>query len=428
MRGFWLLCILLACSVAARAQSELPKNVLELAQLKRNAAAEVARLSNFTCLETVERSHRKSQEQPFRYADTVRLEVALSNNRELYGWPGANHFEEHDVGDVVGSGTISSGSFASDVKAALVDNVSTIVWHGEEEIIGRRALRWDYVVPYYLSGWIVEAGGHRGRVSATGSFWADAKTLELLRLRVNASDIPPDLPIMAAEDTLDFARFRVGSRNLLLPQTAEFVLTDLRGRQSRNVMEFSHCREFTSEAKLSYEAPAVPEEHAAPATELAIPAGLLIDARLAEPIDSKVAAVGDPISATIEVPVKNKGQILIPEGALLRGRLRRMEKDFTAGEHFVVGLEFTDIEFPGRHARFFGDLVEMGPLPDSRWAIGAVASTTQSTIAGSTLTRTTVERYTVRAIPGVGMFLMDGASFRIAAGLRMVWRTVEIRK
>ena len=129
------------------AQSGLPKQVLQLAQVKRAIQADLTALTNYTCIEAIERAGRKNAKQPFRDIDTVRVEVAVTNDGELYSWPGANHFEERSVTDMVGAGTIASGSFATDMRSVFLNNTSIIGWHGEEDMFGRPALRWKPATP-----------------------------------------------------------------------------------------------------------------------------------------------------------------------------------------------------------------------------------------------------------------------------------------
>lgn len=255
----------LACCVLSGAQSELPKHVLQLAQLKRNVQAALRTLPNYSCIETIERSLRKNAQQPFRHVDIVHVEVAVTGDRELYSWPGANKFEDRDITDMINSGTVSNGDFAVMLRSVLVNNVSIITWHSYEEEFGRfnelyaakrQTIRWDYRIPYNLSGWILRYGGRQGRVSEAGSFWADAESLDVLRLEVSAEEIPPDLPLTAVKSTLEYTRVRFGSQELLIPQSAELIVTELSGQQRRNVIEFSHCREFTAQTTVSFDAPA----------------------------------------------------------------------------------------------------------------------------------------------------------------------------
>src|SRR5277367_910714 len=161
-----------ALALLLKAQRDLPKDVLQLAQLKRDVAASLTALNNYTCVETIQRSRRRSERQEFQRFDVVHIEVAVAGDRELFSWPGASKFEERNVNEMVGAGMMSTGSFRPAIQSVLIDNVSTIHWRGEEQIHGRRALRWDYTIPYNLSRWEVQIYGHAGRVSESGSLWA----------------------------------------------------------------------------------------------------------------------------------------------------------------------------------------------------------------------------------------------------------------
>lgn len=423
------LCVL-ACVWPASAQSELPPRVLQLAELKRNIKTRLARLPNYTCLETIERSRRKNAQQAFRYLDTVRVEVAAVKNREIYAWPGDKEFGDRDITEIIGAGTVASGSFADDIRSIFVNNASTIVWHGEEQRSGRRMLRWDYRIPYNLSGWIVRTAAASGRVAAAGSFWVDAETLDLLRIETNAAEIPPDLPIAAVTNTMGYARVRIGSADLLLPQSAELILTMVTGEENRNRIEFSHCREFGANSMLTFEPPStVAPASAAPVNEISLPPGLRLPVHLANAIDSENAAVGDAISAIVESRVEQKGAVPIPKGAMLHGRIRRFERSTTPTDHYIVGLEFTDLEFPGYHARFFGDMESVDTLQDLQWILTTSRSKTiELGIRGGIMTTSETAVYRAIPIPGVSTFFMGAAKFHLPEGLHMTWRTVSVAK
>ena len=431
MKRFVVALCVLASGWPASTQSELPPRVLQLAELKRNIKTRMARLPNYTCLETIERSRRKNERQAFRYLDTVRVEVATMKNRELYAWPGAKEFGDRDITEIIGAGTSASGSYAEEIRSIFVNNASTITWHGEEQRLGRRTLRWDYRIPYYLSGWTVRTQSASGRVSATGAFWVDAESLDLLRIETNAAEIPPDLPITAVKNTLEYARVRIASGDLLLPQSAELILTEVTGQESRNRIEFSHCREFGANSMLTFEPPstATPATPAVHVDEISLPPGLRLPVRLAHAIESQSAAVGDAISANVESRVEQKGTTGIPKGAVLRGRIRRFERDSTPTDHYIVGLEFTDLEFPGYHARFFGDMESVDTLPDLQWLLSTSRTKTlEFGLRGGFMTSSETEVYRAIPIPGVSTFFMEAARFRLPEGLHMTWRTVSVAK
>jgi hypothetical protein len=436
-RPLILLCALV-CYLHARAQSDLPKHVLQLAQLKRNMQAALKTLPNYTCVETIERSQRKNTQQPFQHIDIVHVEVAITRDRELYSWPGANKFEDRNITDMINSGTVANGDFALHLRTVFVNNVSMITWRSYEQQFGRfndlyaakrQTIRWDYRIPYNFSGWILQYGGRQGRVSEAGSFLADADSLELLHLEVNAEEIPPDIPLAAVKNTLEYTRIRLGSQELLIPQSSELIVIETDGQQRRNIIEFSHCREFTAQTSVNFNEPAkITDNPAIPVMEVSLPAGLGLSVRLAQSVDSETAAVGDPISASVESDVKQKGKLVVPQGAILRGRIRQMDSHEIPREYYVVGLEFTDLAFPGHHARFFGEMEDIGLPAGIMNATVSSQTTFGESGTGQLQVVRRVESEWTRQIPGVRTFSIKGGRVLLPEGLHMSWRTVNLAK
>src|SRR5882762_5619802 len=94
------------------AQSELAPEVLQLSRIKLLMKEHLLRIANFTCLETIERSG-PDQTGRMTKRDTLRLEVAFVDGKELYSWLGAGKFEESNIAAFTKGGTIGSGLFAS---------------------------------------------------------------------------------------------------------------------------------------------------------------------------------------------------------------------------------------------------------------------------------------------------------------------------
>lgn len=140
--------------------------------------------------------------------------------------------------------------------------------------------------------------------------------------------------------------------------------------------------------------------------------------------------MGDPISATVESDVKQKGRLLIPQGATLRGRIRQLDAHTTPREYHIVGLEFTDLEFPGRHARFFGEMESIGLPAALMEATSGTQLNVSETILGHLQIARRVERetYWTREIPGVSTFSVKGGRLVLPEGLHTTWRTVNLTK
>lgn len=71
---------------------ELPREVIQLAQIRRNLERFAATLPDFICLETIERHVRRAGKKTFERLDTLRLEVGMIGNKEVFSWPGAESF------------------------------------------------------------------------------------------------------------------------------------------------------------------------------------------------------------------------------------------------------------------------------------------------------------------------------------------------
>src|SRR5437870_12723323 len=87
MRARLIATVLCAASMAA-AQTESPPEVVLLSRIKQHMKARLLQVPNYTCLETVERWQQISASAKFKPVDTVRVEVAEVDGKELFARPG----------------------------------------------------------------------------------------------------------------------------------------------------------------------------------------------------------------------------------------------------------------------------------------------------------------------------------------------------
>src|SRR5579884_2086233 len=78
-----------------------------LAAIQAKVADHLTRLPNYTCLEHIRRERRSSSGQQFQHYDSVRLQVALVEGKEMFGWPGGNRIAESEISRLV-RGTIGT--------------------------------------------------------------------------------------------------------------------------------------------------------------------------------------------------------------------------------------------------------------------------------------------------------------------------------
>jgi hypothetical protein len=415
---FGLSCACFAAGAQNDLPTDLPKEVLALSRIRQKMRQNLSRLPDYTCVETIERTQRTRGGGLFRPVDTLRLEVLHTGDKELYAWPGSKKFDEH-LERMVG-GVSSSGEFALHARSVFLGDAQS-KYAGEQNIRGRRAMRYDYVIPLYSSGLTLSDGDRHGRVSVRGSFWADAATLDLLRLDVHAENIPPDLPFSAAVSTVDYGRVRISGTDTLLPQSANVELTRTLGAASRNHLQFSQCRSYKAQSEIRYESAS--EDAGAPAAEkfreFDLPADVSLALRLEHALDSSAAVEGDSITARVEQDVKRKNMVLIPAGAIARGRIRRLESYTDPRPYFIAGLEFLEVESAGQRAAFTGRLDKVDPIPGITWFL-----------SNSKVSENLVHLENIRTeeLPGVGTFFVEGARFTLPEGLHMLWKTVDLKK
>jgi hypothetical protein len=232
---------------------DLPPEILLLSRIKRHVREDVARLPDYTCLETAQRLLRPAGSNTVaKLHDIVRLEVLYTGRRELYASPGDRDFREDHPSVFTNGGLSGSGLFASFLRTLFVTDSGMFTYRGTEPVAGRRLAHYDFRVPFLMSGWIVRNEAGAGTVAMKGGIWADPDTLDLVSLEVEADEIPPDLGIAGATVTLEYARTRIGLADVMLPQTGEVSMIYPNGRESRNLIEYTHCRSYQAQSTLSF--------------------------------------------------------------------------------------------------------------------------------------------------------------------------------
>lgn len=363
--------------LAAGAQEPgLPPESLLLARIRNVMANTLVRQPNYTCVQQVERSRRRLPRKRFELHDVLRLEVALVDGKEMFAWPGARKFEQTDLARMVSEGAIGTGDFAIHARAVFSGGGPVFRHVGPETVRGHATVRFDFRVSRLVSGYRIRTPGHEAVTGYHGSFWTDAKTNELVRLEIDAEDIPEELGISSAHNLMDYERIRIGDSDFLLPFASELTMADLTGNESRNRTQFKDCRQYTGESVLKFdEAPESEPAAAPPAAEtdspdVAVEPGTRLEIRLATRIDSATSAVGDPVEAVLEQKLKVKGAVVLEKGAKLRGRITRLEQ-FSEGTLF--DLRFFEILQGRGSSRFAARLDELIAPPPAMQMVGAMA-------------------------------------------------------
>ena len=348
-----------------QAQQALPPDLALLSKIKVKESQNLDQLPNYTCTETIERWVKRSNESNATLLDTVRLEVAYVEGRELYGLAGAR-IDQSPLKKLV-RGTIGEGAFAMKVKEIFQGQAATFHYDGRGELNGKPSEVFTFHVARLVSGYRITTPSGSAALGYRGRFWVDADSLDLMRLEVTADDIPPALQLSAASEAIEYRRLAIGNGSFLLPHSSEMTLADAAGSEARNRTNYEACHQFAAESVLSFTE--VSAEPAATGTAASngpladarghkagvigggasatnLPEEFTVDISLETPIDSDSAAAGDPVSATLRQSIKMEKTTVAPKGAKLSGKIARFDKEDGS---YSMDLVFTSLDFNDGH-------------------------------------------------------------------------------
>lgn len=419
----FMLAVALIPAAVAIAQ-DLPPGVLLLSQVKNQIKRELHRLPNISCIETVQREYQPAKGKMHRL-DTIRLEVLTNGDKELFASPGERRFSDRHPMTYAGGGLLSDGMFGLYLKEILVTGNVSNQYKGEEEIGGRRLARYDYRLPVMWSGQTIQTKEGSGRVGYHGSYWADPRTYDVARLELNADDLPSTLPIAELVTIINYARTGLEDNlAVLLPESAEIRLVESSGEIKHNRVEFTHCRVFGANSTIDFSSPGSPQQTlpfgvaSVDDTLRPLPAGLEIAVTLRSRI-SEDMSVGALIDGVVAGNVTAKGAVVVAAGSPVRGRIRRLERYTDPFPHFVVGLEFTEVELQGIRHGFYADVVEIESAPGIEQTVSF--NRTQALIGRAI--RENRETLSLPNLPGVATFFVRGGKLDLPRDFRTVWKT-----
>jgi hypothetical protein len=84
-----------------------------------------------------------------------------------------------------------------------------------------------------------------------GSVWVDPKTARVLRIEMQARNIPLDFPMDTVESAVDYSYVMIGGTSFLLPVHAESLGCERSTSNcSHNIIDFRNYHEYTSDIKI----------------------------------------------------------------------------------------------------------------------------------------------------------------------------------
>jgi hypothetical protein len=452
-----IVCVAAICAAQAGLATD-ETGQAQLMEMRARMGRTLKSLPNYICLQKTERLRASKAKAIPKTLDSVEIEVAHVGDKEMYSWPGRNMFADSQLQKELSSGLVGTGAYASQVIDILFGPKTQFRWVGKEMLGERATLRWDFTVPKADSGWTVFKDKRKSQVGAEGSIWADAGTLELVRLVARATQFAARFPLKSVTRNIDYASVRIGARNVLLPSAVEDLVEESSGPLNTNLSRFGHCREYTTSSTLTFDEPAarqareqpevsltaappnaqIPSEPAAPPSKMqtplapaALPPNLQIKLGLDGHLRPENAVIGSAVNAHLLSDLRYDGKLVAPKGTPAHGVLRQYIKENDGFVFsFTLTIDFNELALPGGSVPFRAQLKTIDtPVKGLYWLVPAEAGMMQSAHyagPGAAEDGGLVERVKGDPKPGVAVLIVRRqASFHLFPGTRMTWVTSD---
>jgi hypothetical protein len=366
--------LVIVTASVVRAQDPSSSSTL-LARAQQKIARSTHQLPKCTCLETVERTYyaapieklsakimteapanscdgkgfAKNGQPSLDAKDRLRLSVAVAGGEEVYSWAAASRFDTRTVFQMVSSGPISTGSFGSYLVDVFENPGVRFKFAGWKIADSQEVLEYDFEVPADASHYDVVVGGTWKPTAYLGSFQIYAATADLARLVIETAQLPPEANFCRARSTIDYHYTLIGNEEFLIPLRSELETLSPGGGKTSSVTTFSSCREYTAESSLRFDGQeSAGQVETTPQTTTPLPPGLSLTLALLGPLDTRIAAAGDAISAQVSKAVRapHSNQILVPAGAVAHGRILQMRHQISSSQ-FLISIRFDTLETRG---------------------------------------------------------------------------------
>jgi len=211
-------------------------------------------LPNYVCQQFTTRYLKLPGQSGWQAKDVVSANVVYENGKEDYrniainGKPQSKKMEELP-------GSWSTGEFGTTLRSLFhPGRRAAFRYVKQTQITGMTASVYDYSVKREYSDWRIQLGGQALIPAYSGRVWVDQKTARVIRIEMQADEIPMEFPLDKVESSNDYGLIRLASTDqFMLPLHAESLSCE-RGTTfcSRNAIEFRNYRKFSGEANITF--------------------------------------------------------------------------------------------------------------------------------------------------------------------------------
>jgi hypothetical protein len=385
-----LLLLLCAFATSGLAQQDSRRGDPEslLLEVRKKVMLKVNQLPKYLCTETIDRFTfqpkakvmgrscddlarlRKTPDWRVRKdtSDRLRLDVAVTQEGEMYSWAGEDHFHDRNLADLVRGGATSTGAFASFLTDIFGTNSANFTYDGDTDTDGRRLAAFSFSVPLEKSGYHFGNRLHSVIVGYDGTFLVDPATFDLARLTVRSVKLPAEFDTCEDTTAFDYDSVRFNNKEFLLPKDVVLRISFVDGGEVENRTVFSSCHEFLGESSLSFDTPTEQERaQKNPPRTFELPSGLQFRLALTHEIDTATAAAGDLVKAELTSPIREKHNgVMVPKGTPVTGRIVRIKRFYgPVTDSLTLAIKLETVVINGMPQRFDARLESVTKKPIS---------------------------------------------------------------
>ncbi len=211
-------------------------------------------LPNYVCQQFTTRYLKLPGQSGWQAKDVVSANVVYENGKEDYRNIAINgKAQSKKMEDLPGSW--STGEFGTTLRSLFhPGRRAAFKYVKQSQITGMTASVYDYSVKREYSDWRIQLGGQALIPAYSGRVWIDQKTAQVIRIEMQADEIPVDFPLDKVESSNDYGLVRLATADrFMLPLHAE-TLSCERGSTfcSRNAIEFRNYKKFSGEANITF--------------------------------------------------------------------------------------------------------------------------------------------------------------------------------
>lgn len=225
-----------------------------LAEITENALSYSAGLPNFICMQVTRRYMDRAGGENFRLTDTIAERLSYFEHKEDYkvisvnGTPVTNRKHEQ-LG-----GATSSGEFGSMLLEVFSPESQTeFQWERWGKLRDHIMHVFSFRVRLENSKYNITAEDVKRTVTVGyhGLVFADRDSHAVMRITMEADDIPEDFPIRSASEVLDYDSIGISGQKFILPLKVEMRMRD--GREAmKNEAEFRLYNKFGADTSIQF--------------------------------------------------------------------------------------------------------------------------------------------------------------------------------